>query len=154
MQLKGGDVRPCHHPLIENPPRRAERPRSGVPEAETILVAASDRVLADSLRFSLELEGYDAKLCDERSLLPALAEQTPRLLVLDQDVFLRLDGRDGAASLRHIGIPVVLMVGQKTQRLMERAKAAGVSQVVEKPLLGGVLFDAIRNTLDGHVQRQ
>jgi AmiR/NasT family two-component response regulator len=106
------------------------------------------------LRFSLELEGYDAKLCDERSLLPALAEQAPRLLVLDQDVFMRLDGRDGAASLRHIGIPMVLMVGQKTPRVMERAKAAGVSQVVEKPLLGGVLFDAIRNTLDGHVRRQ
>jgi FixJ family two-component response regulator len=51
--------------------------------------------------------------------------------------------------LRQIGIPVVLMVGQTTQRLMQKAKAAGVNQVVEKPLLGGVLFDAIRNALDG-----
>lgn len=141
-------------PHGKSAPDGVERLRFWVPEADTILIAASDRVLADSLRFSLELEGYDAKLCDERSLIPALAEQTPRLLVLDQDVFMRLDGRDGAASLRHIGIPMVLMVSQKTQRVMERAKAAGVSQVVEKPLLGGVLFDAIRNTLDGHVQRQ
>ena len=120
-----------------------------MPEARTILIAVGDGVLADSLRFSLELEGYTAKLCDELSLFPALAEQAPGLLVLDQDVFMRLDARDGADGLQQVGIPVVLMVGQTTQRLMERAKAAGVSRVVEKPLLGGVLFDAIRNALDG-----
>lgn len=119
-----------------------------MPEARTILIAVGDGVLADSLRFSLELEGYTAKLCDELSLLPAVAEEAPGLLVLDQDVFTRLDGRDGSEALVQIGIPVVLMVGHKTQRLMQKAKAAGV-QVVEKPLLGGVLFDAIRNALDG-----
>jgi two-component system, LuxR family, response regulator FixJ len=119
-----------------------------VPEARTILIAVGDAVLADSLRFSLELEGYTAKLCDELSLLPAVAEEAPGLLVLDQDVFTRLDGRDGSEALVQIGIPVVLMVGHKTQRLMQKAKAAGVNQVVEKPLLGGVLFDAIRNALD------
>ena len=119
-----------------------------MPEARTILIAVGDGVLADSLRFSLELEGYRAKLCDELSLRPAVAEQAPGLLVLDQDVFTRLDGRDGAESLQQIGIPVVLMVGQKTERLMQKAKAAGVVKVVEKPLLGGVLFEAIRNALD------
>ncbi|MGZ5849405.1 MAG: response regulator [Methyloceanibacter sp.] len=120
-----------------------------MPKARTILIAVGDGVLADSLRFSLELEGYTAKLCDELSLLPAVAEEAPGLLVLDQDVFTRLDGRDGSEALVQIGIPVVLMVGHKTQRLMQKAKAAGVNQVVEKPLLGGVLFDAIRNALDG-----
>ncbi|MGZ5916207.1 MAG: response regulator [Methyloceanibacter sp.] len=120
-----------------------------MPKARTILIAIGDGVLADSLRFSLELEGYTAKLCDELSLLPAVAEEAPGLLVLDQDVFTRLDGRDGSEALVQIGIPVVLMVGHKTQRLMQKAKAAGVNQVVEKPLLGGVLFDAIRNALDG-----
>jgi DNA-binding NtrC family response regulator len=121
-----------------------------VPEARTILIAVGDAVLADSLRFSLELEGYTARLCDESSLLPALAKQTPGLLVLDQDVFVRLDDRAGTDALAQLRIPVVLMVGQKTKRLMEKAKAVGVTRVVEKPLLGGVLFDAIRNTLDGY----
>jgi FixJ family two-component response regulator len=120
-----------------------------VPEARTILIAVGDGVLADSLRFSLELEGYAARLCDELSLLPALAEQAPGLLVVDQDVFMRLDGRDGTEALMQSGIPVVLMVGHKSKRVMEKAKAAGVSRVIEKPLLGGVLFDAIRNALDG-----
>jgi FixJ family two-component response regulator len=120
-----------------------------VPEARTIFIAVGDGVLADSLRFSLELEGYTTKLCDEPSLFPTMAKEAPGLLVLDQDVFLRLDSRDGGESLRQIGIPVVLMVGQTTQRLMQKAKAAGVKRMVEKPLLGGVLFDAIRNALDG-----
>ena len=119
-------------------------------EAETILIAASDGVLADSLRFSLELEGFTVKLCDELSLLPAIAaKQPPGCLVLDQDVFTRLVDGDGQQPLAEMGIPVVLMVGYKTQRLMDRVKAAGVTRVVEKPLLGGVLFDAIRKALDG-----
>jgi FixJ family two-component response regulator len=119
-----------------------------VTEAQTILIAVEDGVLADSLRFSLELEGYTAELCDESSLLPSVADHPPGVVLLDQDVFLRLDGRTGAESLQNIGIPVVLMVGQTSQRLLQRAKAAGVKRVVEKPLLGGVLFEAIRNALE------
>ncbi len=117
-------------------------------EVRTILIAVEDGVLADSLRFSLELEGYMAELCDEFSLLPAVARHPPGVVVLDQDVFLRLDVRTGVESLQNIGIPVVLMVGQTSPRLLQRAKAAGVNRVVEKPLLGGVLFDAIRTALE------
>ena len=40
------------------------------------------------------------------------------------------------------------MVNQRTPRLMDYAMAAGVTTVVEKPLLGGILFDAIRSALD------
>jgi FixJ family two-component response regulator len=122
-----------------------------LPEASTILIAVADGVLADSLRFSLELEGFDAKFCDECSLLPAMtARHTPGCLVLDQDVFTRILDGEAKPLLAKIGIPVVLMVGHKTQRVLDRAKAAGVTKVVEKPLLGGVLFDAIRTALHGN----
>ena len=47
------------------------------------------------------------------------------------------------------GLPTVLMVNQRTKRLMDHANAAGVTTVLEKPLLGGVLFEAIRSALDG-----
>jgi len=69
-----------------------------VSKAGTILIATGDGVLADSLRFSLELEGFEAKLCDELSLLPALA-------------------------------------------------ASEAPGCVEKPLLGGVLLEAIRKAM-------
>jgi len=41
------------------------------------------------------------------------------------------------------------MVNQRTQRVLDHALAAGVTTIVEKPLLGGVLFDAIRSALAG-----
>jgi hypothetical protein len=33
---------------------------------------------------------------------------------------------------------------------MERARAAGVTHMVETPLLGGALFEEIRKALDGY----
>jgi FixJ family two-component response regulator len=113
-------------------------------EASTILIAVGDGVLADSLRFSLELEGYAVKLCDEYSLLRAIgAGEGQACLVLDQDVFMRMTDRRFDA----LGVPVILMVECETRRVLARAQAAGITKVVEKPLLGGVLFDAIKTAM-------
>ena len=104
--------------------------------------------MVDSLRFSLELEGYAAKLCAPPFEL-ADAESRACLL-LDQDVFATMIGRGDRQVLDRLGMPTVLKANQWTPRLMDHAKAAGVTSIVEKPLLGGVLFDAIRSALDGH----
>lgn len=120
-------------------------------EAETILIAVNDGVLADSLRFSLELEGFATRFCDESSLFPAMSAPRPRggCLVLDQDVFARMVEDEDGGILADKGMPVVLMVSISTKRVLARAEAAGVTEVVEKPLLGGVLCDAIRQAIDG-----
>jgi FixJ family two-component response regulator len=113
-------------------------------DAATILIAVGDGVLADSLRFSLELEGYAVKLCDEYSLPRAIgAGEGQGCLVLDQDVFARMADRRFDA----LGVPVILMVECETGRVLARAEAAGVTKVVEKPLLGSVLFDAIKTAM-------
>ena len=113
-----------------------------------MLIAAGDPILADSLRFSLELEGYAAALCDEISLAEMAArEERPCCLVLDQDVFSKLS-LSGKQAVTEIGVPVVLMVGQKTPRLVDRAKAVGVTRMIEKPLVGGALLAEIKNALD------
>lgn len=117
-------------------------------DAGTVLIAVRDSVLADSLRFSLELEGYEARLCEPPIERPADVELRT-CLVLDQEVFASLWGRGGTGVFTRFGLPTVLMVNQRTQRLMDHATAAGVTAVVEKPLLGGVLFNAIRSALDG-----
>jgi len=117
-------------------------------EAAIILIAVGDGVLADSLRFSLELEGFEVKLCDEHSLFHAMAaDEAPGCLVLDQDVFARMADGKGNRRFAAFNIPVVLMVGHKTERVVASAEKAGITNVVEKPLLGGVLFDAIRTAL-------
>ncbi len=79
-------------------------------EAATILIAVGDGVWRTSLRFSLELEGYAVKLCDEHSLLRAIGAGEPQgCLVLDQDVFARMADRRFDA----FGVPVVLMVERR-----------------------------------------
>ena len=108
-------------------------------EDASILIAVSDGVLADSLRFSLELEGFDVKVC---------------CLVLDYDVFVRMADSKTRRRFAGFGFPVVLMVDHKTDRVVASAEQAGVSQVVETPLLGGVLLDAIRAALDAPLNRR
>ena len=116
-------------------------------EAATILIAVGDGVLADSLRFSLELEGYAVELCDEYSLPRAIAAGEPQgCLVLDQDVFARVNCR-----FQGFGVPVILMVESQTRLVLARAQAAGIAKVIEKPILGGVLFEAIKTAMkDAH----
>jgi len=120
-------------------------------QAETILIAVGDGVLADSLRFSLELEGFSIRFCDEHSLLPAMSAPSVHggCLVLDQDVFARMVEGDRGRLFADPDMPVILMVSYITKRVRDSAAAAGVTEVVEKPLLGGVLFDVIRQVLDG-----
>ncbi len=120
-----------------------------VAQAETILIAVSDGVLADSLRFSLELEGYETRFCDEHSLLPAMNAPCVRgaCLVLDQDVFSRVE-EEAAELFVARGMPIILMVSQSTKRVLAKAEAAGITEVVETPLLGGILFDTIHQVLE------
>jgi AmiR/NasT family two-component response regulator len=103
--------------------------------------------LADSLRFSLELEGFDVKLCDEQSLRGSTGETDADCLVLDHDVFVRMENARGENRLVGLSHPVILMVGDRTQKVLARAKQAGVTTVVEEPLLGGVLLEAIKSAL-------
>jgi len=125
-----------------------------VAQAETILIAVTDGVLADSLRFSLELEGFETRFCDEHSLWATLRAPCVRgaCLVLDQDVFARMSDGKTTPPFADQDVPVILMVSHTTKQVLARAAAAGVSQVVEKPLLEGDLFDAINQAIDktGH----
>jgi FixJ family two-component response regulator len=118
-----------------------------VPTAGTILIATRDGVLADSLRFSLELEGFAARFCDEISLFSSLAAR-PGCLVLDQDVFDYMVEGKSDRLLAESSIPVVLLVEATTRRLLERVNAASIAKIVEKPLLGEILVEAVRDVID------
>jgi len=121
-----------------------------VQKAGLILIATRDGVLADSLRFSLELEGFSARLCDELSLFSSLAAtDRPGCLVLDQDVFDHMVEEKSDRLLAESSIPVVLLVETSTQRLRNRASEAGIVSIVEKPRLGRVLLDAVEDAIDG-----
>jgi FixJ family two-component response regulator len=124
-------------------------------EAATILIAVGDGVLADSLRFSLELEGYRVKLCDEHSSFRAMAgAEAPGCLVLDHDLYARILSGDRGRRVAGLGFPVVLMVNDRTEKVVANAEQAGVTKVVETPLIGGVLLEAIRAALDTPLGRR
>jgi len=116
---------------------------------ETILIAVGDGVLADSMRFALELEGFVTRFCDEQSLFTEMSMRGEgACLVLDQDVFARMVEGEEAGLFAGRGMPVVLMVSAMTRRVRARAEAAGITEVVEKPLLGGELLIAIHQVLE------
>jgi len=120
-----------------------------VQKAGLILIATRDGVLADSLRFSLELEGFAARLCDELSLFSSLtATDRPGCLILDQDVFDRMVEEKSDRLLAETSVPVVLLVEVKTRHLLQRADAAEIAKIVEKPLLGEILVEAVRDVID------
>ena len=121
-------------------------------EAGTILIAVRDGVLADSLRFSLEIEGFDTRFCDEHSLCPLMRAPCHRTacLVLDQDVFSCIVDEGETALFCDRTTPVILMASDTTGRVLARARSGGIT-VLEKPILGGVLFDTIRQAIEGNV---
>lgn len=118
----------------------------------TVLIAVGDGTLADSMRFSLELEGYETRFCDEHALSPLLRAPCIRsaCVVLDQDVFSRVAEAGDSQLPCDPCVPVILMVSQKTERLMAKARTGGVTTVLEKPILGGVLLETIRQAIESN----
>ena len=114
----------------------------------TVLVVDDDLALRNSLKFALELEGFS--VAPYRSASELLAQQKlPQSGCLVIDFKLPdMDGLDLLASLRDraVRLPAVLITSHPSQNLRRRASAANVP-IVEKPLLGNALLDAIHGAL-------
>jgi len=115
-----------------------------------ILLVDDDPAVRSALAFSMELEGFAVDAYESGA---ALACRTGfpagACLVLDHRLP-GLDGLDLLASLRRRGVdlPAVLITTNPRPELRRRAQAAGVP-IVEKPLLGDALVDAVRRALPG-----
>ena len=112
------------------------------------MVVDDDPAVLGALKFALELEGFS--VADYRSGSELLAQsELPQAgcLVID----FRLPDMDGLALLgalrdRAIDLPAVLITSHPTQGLRGRAAAVAVP-IIEKPLLGNALFEAIESAL-------
>jgi len=118
-------------------------------QADTILIAVRDGILADSLRFSLELEGFETRFCDEHTLSPTshVSRLRGACLVLDQEVFSRVEAEARPIVPSDGRLPVILMVSQKTELVLAEARVRGITEVLEKPVLGAVLLNTIRHVI-------
>jgi two-component system, LuxR family, response regulator FixJ len=113
-----------------------------------VIVVDDDPAVRNSLRFSLEIEGFavrdysgGAELLNDHEL------PEDGCLVIDY----YMPGMNGLEVIgklrgRHISVPAILMTSHPTATLSQRAATAGVP-IIEKPLLGDALIDRIRRTL-------
>ncbi len=128
------------------PPLPPDRPqRLGL-----IVVVDDDPAVRNSLKFALEIEGYRVRLFRSGADLLGLAD-LPRASCVVVDYNLKGEnGLDVIATLRErrYVAPAVLITTNPTSMVQQRAAAAGVP-IVEKPLLGNALIDAIGSIARG-----
>lgn len=121
--------------LVE-PIQTAERP---------IFVIDDDAAILASLKFALEIEGYSVRTyASPKALIADATRKKTGCLVLDYNLA-EDNGLQVLAELRQRGVtmPAILITTNPGPRLRVRAAAASVS-IVEKPLIGNTLVDAIR----------
>ena len=115
---------------------------------QIVLVVVDDPAVRASLKFALEIEGYRIFVFENGDELLESDSLPERACLIVDYALPRVDGIAIAASLRTRGIdfPAILMTSDPSDHLWTRARAAGLS-VVEKPLLGNGLAEAIRAAL-------
>jgi Response regulator len=111
-----------------------------------VFVVDDDKGVRDSLKFALELEGFEVQPCAGGGELLAhnhLAQAA--CLVIDYQMP-HMDGFELVAALRRRSChtPVILITGEVTCSVRRRAQTIGVRHVIEKPLLDNGLLEALQ----------
>lgn len=117
-----------------------------------VYVVDDDVGVLGSLRFLLEADGFEVRTFRTgASLLNAADSAGVDCFVIDYKMP-DMNGIDLAGRLRHrdIAAPVILITGYPDENISARAEAAGVRDVLLKPLLEESLVTRIRGAIDGH----
>lgn len=114
-----------------------------------VIVVDDDAAVRNSLKFALEMEGFDVRAYDGGpALLADAALASGGCLVVDQQMpgitGIELVGRIRDLSL---DIPAILITGKASDDLRLTAALSGIRQVLEKPLEDSALLDGIRSAL-------
>lgn len=118
-------------------------------DATALVLVDDDPALLNALSFAFGIEGYEVRsFGDAETLLSdASAQRDSVCLVLDQ----RLPGLSGLALLaalraKGVSAPAILITSNPPPAVRRQAEAAGV-EIVEKPLLDGVLAGKVRDAV-------
>lgn len=114
----------------------------------TVVIVDDDAAVVSSLRFALETEGVAVRgYGTAAALLADIDPSSTGCLVLDY-LLPDIDGLELLRTLRAMGVsaPAILITTNPGPTLRRRAETERVA-IVEKPLLGNTLVDAIRSSL-------
>ena len=110
-----------------------------------VVIVDDDPAVCNSLKFSLELEGFAVRIFGSAAeLFRAGGLEAYNCFIVDQRMA-ELSGLDLITQLRnrHIAAPAILVTSYPSAALSARAAIANVP-IVEKPLLGNALLDKVR----------
>lgn len=121
-------------------------------ETPKVVLVDDDLSVLGSLRFLLEVEGFDVETFDSGMALllqPTLPARG--CFVIDYHMPI-MDGLELLARLRdrRSFLPAILITGKLDQLIEQKAARAGVLQVFSKPHLGRGLVHGIRKALQDH----
>lgn len=117
-----------------------------------VYVVDDDAGVLGSLRFLLESDGFEVRTFRNGAALLSAAHSTGvDCFVIDYKMP-DMNGIDLADRLRHreIAAPVILITGYPDENISARAEAAGVKDVLLKPLLEESLVTRIRGAIEGN----
>jgi two-component system, LuxR family, response regulator FixJ len=118
----------------------------------TVYVVDDDADVLGSLRFLLETDGFNVRTFrNGASLLNAVRSTGVDCFVIDYKMP-DMNGIDLAGRLRNrdIAAPVILITGYPDENISARAEAAGVRDVLLKPLLDDSLVSRIRRVIQAN----
>lgn len=114
-----------------------------------VLVADDDRAVRESLKFALELEGFEVRVfANGRDLLNDPQFLVAGCVVIDHDMP-AMGGFEvlALANASRARLPAILMTVHASEAMRRHAKNVGVQYVVEKPLMNGTLMENIQAVL-------
>ena len=120
---------------------------------QAILVVDDDEAVRVSLRNMMESEGFEVcAFSNGHDLLNEASLPATGCLIVDYHMP-SMNGLELVSALRGrgISIPAILITGDPTKYVRDRAAAIAVL-VVEKPALGGCLLDCVREAVAKHAQ--
>ena len=120
---------------------------------QVILVVDDDEAVRDSLRNMMKSEGFEVRaFSNGRDLLNEASLPAIGCLVVDYHMP-AMNGLELVSVLRGRGvsIPAILATGNPTEYVRDRAAAIAVL-VVEKPRLGSVLMNYVREAVAKHAK--
>jgi two-component system, LuxR family, response regulator FixJ len=117
----------------------------------TVYVVDDDADVLGSLQFLLETDGFNVRAFRSgKALLNAVRSKGADCFVIDYKMP-DINGIDLAGLLRKrdIAAPVILITGYPDENISTRAEAAGVRDILLKPLLDESLVTRIRGAIQG-----